>query len=158
MRSNHYGWIPWAFAGGLSVVVVVNAAFAYMAVTSSTGLVTQHPFESGNDYNRVLDAASAQDALGWRGTVRFVPNGHDRGALAAELTDRAGQPLSGLSVTARLVRPVEPLPDFVLPLEESGAGLYTATAELSRPGQWEVRLAARHGDALFEFAQRIVVK
>jgi nitrogen fixation protein FixH len=157
-RRNAYRWIPWTFVGGLAVVVAVNGVLAYFAIVSSTGLVTEQPFERGNDYNRVLDAAAAQDALGWRGAVHFAPSGDSGGALAAELTDRSGRPLSGLSVTARLVRPVEPLPDLVVPLAEIGGGRYAAVTAVSRPGQWDVQVVARQGAALFAFAQRIVVK
>jgi nitrogen fixation protein FixH len=152
---NSYRWIPWAFAGALGCVVVVNGALAYFALTSSTGLVTEHPYDSGSNYNRVLDAAAAQDALGWRGTLRFTAGD---GEIAAEFTDGAGKPLSGLAVAARLVRPVEPLPDVVLALHERAPGRYVGSIAASRPGQWEVRTTARRDGERFEFAQRIVVK
>jgi nitrogen fixation protein FixH len=151
-------WIPWAIAGGLGVVVAVNGALAYFAVTSSTGLVTAHPYDAGNAYNRVLDAAATQDALGWRGTLAFTSAGTERAEIVVEFTDRAGQKLTGLAVTARLVRPVEPLPDVVLTLLESGSGRYASAVALSRPGQWEVHAAARRGSETFEFAQRIIAK
>jgi nitrogen fixation protein FixH len=155
---SSYRWIPWAFAGALSVVIAVNGALAYFAASSSTGLVSEHPFESGNSYNRVLDAAAAQDRLGWRGSLRVIANDAGRAEIAVQLSDRAGKPLTAASVTARLIRPVEPLPDLVLPLEETRAGRYENAAVLSRRGQWEVRVAARRGEELFQFAQRIVVK
>lgn len=151
-------WIPWAIAAGLAVVVAVNGALAYFAVASSTGLVTEHPFELGNGYNRVLDAGAAQDALGWHGVVRFVASGAGEGEITARFTDRDGKPLSGLTVTAHVVRPVEPLPETTLALPETNAGSYAAAALLARPGQWELRLAARRGSDLFELAQRIVVR
>jgi nitrogen fixation protein FixH len=152
---NSYRWIPWAFASALGCVVAVNGALAYFALASSTGLVTEHPYDSGNNYNRVLDAAAAQDALGWRGTLRFAAGD---GEIAAEFTDRAGKPLTGLAVAARLVRPVEPLPDVVLALHERAPGRYVGSIATSRPGQWEVRTTARRDGDRFEFAQRIIVK
>ncbi|HEX7967541.1 MAG TPA: FixH family protein [Stellaceae bacterium] len=156
MRS--YRWIPWAFAGALGVVVAANGALAYFAAVSSTGLVTEHPFAHGNDYNRVLDAAAAQDALGWRGTVRFLAEGAERGEIAAEFADRDGRPLAGLAVTARILRPLEPLPESIVSLSETTAGRYAADVALDRPGQWELRIAARRGADRFEFMQRIAVK
>ncbi|MGO8916801.1 MAG: FixH family protein [Stellaceae bacterium] len=153
-----YRWIPWAIAGGLGVVVVVNGALAYFAVSSSTGLVTEHPFESGNDYNRVLAAAAAEDALGWRGTLGFTATGAGAGEIAVELADRAGRKLSGLAVTARVTRPVEPLPATSLTLVEAEAGHYRGPVALTRQGQWEVHVAARRGSDVFDFTQRIIVK
>ncbi len=151
-------WIPWTIAAELAVVVVVNGALAYFALASSTGLVAEHPFDLGNDYNRVLDAGAAQDALGWHSIVRFVPAGAGKGEITARFTDRDGRPVTGLSVTAHVVRPVEPLPETTLALPETAAGSYAAAARLARPGQWEVRLAARRGADLFELAQRIIVR
>lgn len=151
-------WVPWAIAVGLGVVVAVNGALAYFAISSSTGLVTEDAFDVGNNYNRVLAAGAAQDALGWRSDVSFVPVGPARGEITARFTDRNGKPVTGLAVTARLVRPVEPLPETALALSETAAGNYAAAALLARPGQWEVRLAARRGAELFELAQRIIVR
>jgi nitrogen fixation protein FixH len=151
-------WIPWAIAAGLAIVVAVNGALVYFAVSSSTGLVNEHPFELGNGYNRVIEAGAAQDALGWHSDVRFVPAGTGKGEITARFTDRNGRPVTGLSVTAHVVRPVEPLPETTLALPETAAGNYAAAALLARPGQWEVRLAARRGADLFELAQRIVVR
>src|SRR5262249_43192444 len=69
---SNYRWIPWAIAGAFLIVAVVNGALAFFALRSDTGLVSEHPFELGNGYNRVLDAGAAQDALGWHGRVSFI--------------------------------------------------------------------------------------
>ncbi len=156
-RSS-YRWIPWTFAAALGVVVAVNGALAYFAATSSTGMVTEHPFDTGKSYNHLLDAAVAQDALGWKASLRFVSSGASHGRIIAELEDREGGPLTGLGVTARLVRPVEPLPAQVFSLREETPGHYTAETVPGRPGQWDVRVSARRGGDLYEFVQRIVVK
>ena len=153
---NGYRWFPWAIAVALGCVMAVNGALAYLASSSSTGLVTEHPYESGNGYNRVLAAAAASDALGWH--VALTAPQSRRGALSVVLSDRDGKPLAGLEVSAVIVRPVEPLPDLALPLAETAPGRYQAPVTLSRPGQWEVRIAARRGGELFQYAQRIVVK
>jgi len=156
---DSYRWIPWAFAASLGVVVVVNGAMAYLATTTSTGLVTEHPYTDGTEYNRVLAAAAASDALGWHEKLGFAATAGARdGDLFVELSDRSGAKLDGLSVKAVVVRPVEPLPDIDVPLAETEAGHYQAHLALSRPGQWEVRVAARRGDDIFQFAQRIIVK
>jgi len=151
-------WIPWAIALAFVVVAGVNGALAYFAVQSNPGLVSEHPYELGTGYNRVLDAAAAQDALGWHGTVEWRGSGAQRGTVAVDLMDAAGRPLSGATLTARLVRPVERLPEIDLMLAETGPGRYIAAATPPRPGQWDVRVVARQGERRFQFQQRIVVQ
>jgi nitrogen fixation protein FixH len=151
-------WIPWAIAGSLGVVVAVNGALAYLATTSSPGLVDEHPFDTGNDYNRVLDAAAAQDRLGWHSAVQFIEAGEAQGELVVDLTDRTGRPLSGLVVTARLVRPLGKVHATALALAETTPGRYSAAATLAQRGQWDVRASARHASDVYDFAQRIIVK
>jgi nitrogen fixation protein FixH len=146
-------WIPWAIAGALGVVVAANGALAYFAVSSSPGLVTEHPFDEGNSYNHVLDAAAAEDALGWHGWLHAAA-----GEVVAELTDRDGQPLHGLAVSARLVRPLGPLPEVRLDLRETAPGRYAAPAASERAGQWDMHMTARRGADHFALTQRIVVK
>ncbi len=131
---NGYRWFPWAIAVAFACVIAVNGAMAYLASSSSTGLVTEHPYESGNGYNRVLAAAAASDALGWHAALT-APESRE-GAVSVALSDRDGKPLSGLDVSAVIVRPIEPLPDLPLALTETAPGRYVAAVALSRPGQW----------------------
>ncbi len=151
-------WMPWAIAGAFLVVVTANGALAYFAVRSDTGLVSKHPFELGNGYNRVLDAGAAQDALGWRGRVRFVDEKGLSGRLIAEFSDAHGAPIAGLAVEVSVVRPVEPLPEQDVTLSASGQGSYAAPVTLARAGQWDVRVTAARGSDVYQFVQRIVVR
>src|SRR5690349_20089359 len=91
-------WIPWAIALSFVVVAGVNGALAYFAIESNPGLVNEHPYELGTGYNRVLDAAAAQDALGWRGAVLWLATDAQRGTVAVDLKDAAGAPLSGATL------------------------------------------------------------
>lgn len=150
-------WVPWAIAGAFGVIFMVNGALAYFALSSDTGLVTEHPFALGSGYNRVLDAAAAQDALGWHASLRYVAMAPQHGMIAVDLHDAQGRPLTGIVLRARVVRPLGPLPEADLILAESGGGHYAAPVALARPGQWEVRAAARRSGDLYEFQQRIVV-
>ena len=47
-------WIPWAFAGGLLLVVAVNAVLVYYAVSTFTGVTTPRAYEQGRRYDEVL--------------------------------------------------------------------------------------------------------
>ena len=154
---SRYRWVPWAIAGALLVVVVANGALAYFALRSDTGLISVHPFELGNGYNRVLDAGAAQDALGWHGSVRFIAGTRLTGRIVAELHDPSGAPLSGLAVKVSVVRPIERLAAQYLALGASVRGAYSAPVTLARPGQWDVRVTAERGTDVYRFVQRIIV-
>jgi len=153
-----YRWFPWGIAGAMGVVVAVNLVLTYFAFSSSTGLVSEHPFTEGNGYNAILLAGVRQDALGWRGEISFISTGAKAGRLVAAVKDKAGKPLEGLAVVAHIERPVEPLPPSTLALRDAGAGRYEAAASLSRVGQWDVRIVAQRGGERYEFAERIFVK
>jgi nitrogen fixation protein FixH len=157
-RPSSYRWFPWAIAGCMGVVILVNLLLTYFAFSSSNGLVSEHPFDEGNGYNAVLATAAKEDALGWKARLGFVSSGQRRGELAMELTDRNNVPLAGVSVAARIERPVEPLPEIEVSLRDAGAGRYAAAIETSRPGQWEVHVVAARGAERSEFTDRIFVK
>jgi len=151
----NFRWIPWMIAGLFVLVAVVNGALAYFALSSDTGLVTEHPFELGNGYNEVLAAGEAEAALGWNGTVRFVAGAEHAGTVVAEVRNRAGAAIPGLSVTVAIVRPVEPVPPMQVALEPTASG-YAAPVTLPRPGLWELRVTASRGADSYHYVQRIV--
>jgi len=155
---TNYRWIPWVIVGCFLVVIAVNGAFAYFALESDTGLVSEHPFELGNGYNRVLDMKAAEDALGWQGAATFSPTSGLSGSIVASLNDAAGTPLDGLLVKAEVVRPIEPLPPQDVTLLSIGQGKYSAPITLLRRGQWELRITAERGADSYEFVSRVVVR
>ena len=148
-------WIPWMIAAVLVAVAAVNGALAYFALRSDPGLVTAHPFELGNGYNEVLAEGEAEAALGWKGTVRFVADAEHSGTIVAEVRDRAGAAVSGLSVSVTVMRPVEPLPPQRLALEATATG-YSGAVTLPRLGLWELRVTARRGVDTYRYVERIV--
>jgi len=151
-------WVPWAIAGAFAVVVAANGTLAYFAHRSTTGLVTEKPFNRGNGYNRVLDAAAREDALGWHGNIVLHSTLVGQRDLVFALADAAGQPLTGLKVEARVARPVEPLPPLRMLLEEMSPGRYQATVDFPKPGQWEVHVIARRNQDIFELTRRVIAQ
>jgi nitrogen fixation protein FixH len=103
---------------------------------------TTDAYRNGIAYNRALEAARAQEALGWQVSLRFVPSAPLAGRLEAILIDRHGAPLDDAVVTARLVRPVGEGHDREVTLQAEGGGRYAVRIELPLAGQWEARLAA----------------
>jgi nitrogen fixation protein FixH len=155
-------WIPWVFAGALGFVVCVNMGLVYAALHSAPGLVSDKPYEEGVDYDAALARAATQDALGWRAAVSLevAPGavGEARGGkLMLDLSDRAGTPLAGATVEARLVRPVGSREVKRLALFEQGFGHYVAPLE-TRVGRWDLHLVAQRAGDRFVVTQRITVE
>jgi nitrogen fixation protein FixH len=155
-------WIPWAFVGFFLAVAAVQGVMIWLAVASFSGLATDSPYERGLDYNETLAAKAAETALGWQAEARFVEGAAAAGAgragrLELELLDRAGEPIAGAKVAARLRRPVGPEATVEFALGPDGPGRYAAAAELPLAGQWDVDLdvASPAGEA--HFTQRIFV-
>jgi len=149
-------WVPWAIVGAFAMVAVVNGALAYFAIHSDPGLVSEHPFELGNGYNRILDAGAAQDALGWRVAARFQSGAGHSGKVVVLLNGPDGAPLEGATVKLAVVRPVDSLPEQDLALAAVGGGRYEAPVVLARAGQWDLRVAAARDGIAYRFVQRIV--
>ena len=84
---NRSRWIPWAFVGGMTLVVVVNLIMVYYAVSTFTGVTVPRSYERGRGYDEVLAEAARQDALGWQAEVTLAGGGqNDAAAWAANLT------------------------------------------------------------------------
>ncbi len=152
-------WIPWIFVGCMIVVVVVNAIMVTLAVRSWSGLVVSKPYERGVAYNRVLEAQHRQDALGWRFQAAYEVTGDDfDGRVVLLASDKAGLPMDGLRLEAKLVRPVERLDPIPLVFDPAGGGRYVARASVPKPGQWELKALIASGDDTYTLAERLFVK
>ena len=149
---NRSRWIPWVFVGGMAVVVLVNLVLVYAALSTFTGVTTGRSYDRGRAYNRVLEEAARQDALGWSARVTL-----EGGVLSVVATDREGLPVGG-RVQGVLHRPLEGA-EIPLDFAAAGPGRFIAAAAPPASGQWEARLTlfgAR--DERFEIRQRLVVR
>jgi len=151
-----YAWIPWVFAGGMLVVVAVNGSLVYFAFASWYGLATDHAYERGRTYNKVLDASERQEALGWalKAALRPAPGGAD---LVVTFSDRTGRMLEGLAVTAALERPVGQPERRQITLTMERPGWYAGHLPGIQHGQWNSRIEAAGPDARIVAAQRLVL-
>ncbi|MBR0680641.1 FixH family protein [Roseomonas eburnea] len=149
---NRSRWIPWAFAGGMGLVVAVNMVMVYYAVSTFTGVTVPRSYERGRGYETVLAEAARQDALGWKAEVSLAG-----GALRVAATDREGRPVHG-RVEGVLLRPLEGL-ELPLAFTPTGGGRWTAEIDPPRPGQWEARLTLYGpNEAPFDIRQRVTVR
>ena len=149
---NRSRWIPWVFVGGMATVVLVNLVLVYAALSTFTGVTTGRSYDRGRAYNRVLEEAARQDALGWSARVTL-----DGGVLSVVATDREGLPVGG-RVQGVLHRPLEGA-EIPLDFAAAGPGRFIAAAAPPATGQWEARLTlfgAR--DERLEIRQRLIVR
>ena len=147
-------WIPWIFVAGMAVVVAVNLVMVWLAIDSSPGLVSEHPFERGLAYNKVLASEARQEALGWRVEIAFRPATHE---VVAEFHDRDGAPVGELRVEAHLYRPLEADSGASVTLRYAGDGRYVGAPENLRRGQWQVELVASRAGGDFQASRRLIV-
>ena len=156
-RSRDW-WIPWSFVALFGVVLLANGALLYVAFESWTGIETHDSYVKGLAYNDRLAEAEAQAAQGWNTELAYQAGVGQGGRLTFVLTDRNGHALNAAEVTATLVRPTHEGHDFTVPLTSQGDGRYRADIVFPLPGQWDVRLDARHRSGSFQARKRIVVQ
>lgn len=150
-------WIPWMFVAALVVVVAVNGVMIGLAMWTWTGLATTDAYRKGIAYNRALEAAQAQAALGWRAEIGFVPAAEGGGQLTLSLVDAKGEPIERASVTGRLIRPTHAGYDTDVALPAQGGGRFVSPIQVPLPGIWDVRLMIESRGRVFQATRRITV-
>ncbi len=151
MEPRRSRWIPWVFVGGMLLVVAVNGVLVFASISTFTGVTQGQAYDRGRAYNKVLEEAARQDALGWRGAVVA-----DQGMLRVVVTDREGLPVAG-RLDGVIRAPVEGTA-IPLALVATAPGRWQATLDLPRTGQWEARLALTGaGGERLDLVQRLVV-
>lgn len=149
---NRSRWIPWAFAGAMLLVVVVNMVMVYFATSTFTGVTVPRSYERGRGYDQVIAEAARQDALGWKAEVVLAG-----GALRVAATDREGRPVPG-RVEGVLLRPLEGT-EIPLAFNATGGGHWMAEVAPPRPGQWEARLTLfGPNETPFDIRQRVMAR
>lgn len=151
-------WIPWIFVAGFGVVVAVNAIMIYIAATTWTGITTNRSYDKGLTYNRNLEAAARQEALGWQVAIETTTDGEREGSLKVSLADAEGAPLERAQLTATFERPTHEGYDFALELAPAGGGIYAARFTVPLDGVWDLRIVVTHGHDLLVESQRLFLR
>lgn len=135
------GWhmlaIMVAFFG---VVIAVNVTMMQIARGSFGGIVVENSYVASQNFNGWLQAARAQESLGWQ-----VQS--DLAADRAVVVNVAGAP-DLLAVTATARHPLGRQPDQALTFRRTDAGRYISTTTLPT-GRWTLRLQLASGDAVW---------
>ncbi len=135
----------------MGTVVAVNARLITLAVTTFPGAATSDDFDSSNSYNKVLDAAAKQQALGWRVQVRA-----DGGAPVISVTGRDGVPIAA-KIEGSVRRPLGDSMDQAARLVPDGHGGLVVKNILA-PGQWDLLLHIAAGGGEMRVTRRVIVQ
>jgi len=150
-------WIPWMFVAFLAVVLAANGTLVAIALSTWTGLSTTNAYQKGITYNRTLEAARAQAALGWQAELVFTHLAEQQGRLDLFLKNAAGAPIDLAEVRALLVRPTQQGHDFEVHLESRGGGQYTRIIDVPMAGIWDALLRAEKAQQVFQLQRRLLV-
>jgi nitrogen fixation protein FixH len=151
--------VVYMLLGFFGVIFAVNGVFAYYAVATFSGLDRKNPYEAGLAYNTELRGARQQNERGWKVSVERGLSANGDSVFKVTPKDRAGNVLTGLSVSAAFRRPVNAGLDRVARLKEVESGVYETSVALPAKGQWIFELTALQGKKeLFRSRNRIMVK
>ncbi|PNU03860.1 FixH family protein [Novosphingobium guangzhouense] len=122
---------------GFGVVVAVNVTMATLASTTFGGIVVENSYVASQDFNRWLDEAAKEKALGWTLDAR-------RGAGGRVMVDLQVGPAEAPAVHTRLTavarHPLGRLPDTALTFRHEG-GHWISDGPLPA-GRWTLRFDA----------------
>ena len=144
---------PHAVAAFIGAVMMVNFGMAWLAMRTFPGVATRDVFDHSNSYDRVLEAAAREAALGWSVQADLT----DARPLVL-LADRDGKPLAGARLEGAARRPLGADDARALAFRPVAPGRFVADQALTEPGQWELRLVARHNGQTLHATRRVVVR
>ena len=126
--GRHMTAILVAFFG---VVIVVNLVNASLASSTFGGEVVENSYVASQEFNRWLDQAADETALGWDEVATWRPDGR----VVVAVT---GAP-AGVAITAFARHPLGRLPDRALSFDRIGKDRFLSRQPLPE-GRWDLRL------------------
>lgn len=137
MRSTFTGrHMAATMVGFFGVVIAVNIGMARVASSTFGGVVVENSYVASQNYNRWLNEAARERALGWRLTVK------------RRADDRVAVTVSGPSGSEKLAgiarHPLGAAPDRTLAFARAADGSFLSDQPLPQ-GRWIVRFDLESG-------------
>jgi nitrogen fixation protein FixH len=148
-------WIPWIFVGFFLVVFAVNGIMVTVALSTWTGLTTETHYRDGVEYNKRLDAAQRQAAMGWRVGIEADSPGRRMIRIAVDADAPDGGPLYADSVSVRFVRPTTEGYDSTHELHRDAEGRYVGTLAMPLAGVWDARVTVHRDGRRYQTSKRV---
>lgn len=134
-RARFTGWhftlIMIAFFG---VVIVVNVGMARIASRSFTGVVVENGYVASQSFNRWLDAAARDRAMGWSAVAHRQADGH-------VVLNLAGAPAGTRISAAHAIQPLDGKADRALAFTPAADGSF-GSAQALPAGRWRLLIEA----------------
>lgn len=144
--------------GFFGLVFAVNGVLVQAATSTFGGLETSSSYKAGLKFKEEMDSAERQAALGWHVDGKLTRDKTGEAMLDVSVRDAKGQPVSGLSGTARLAHPATSRLDHEVALSALGAGALHG-AVTAPAGQWELIIDLdRGGDRVFRSRSRVTLR
>ena len=152
-QNSAWRWFPVASLAALGVVVLINSGMIYAALHTFPGNSADDGFDTSNRYDKVLDVAAQQAALGW--TVEAKTDGN---RAVVHVVGKDGQAMPNAMVTATAKRPLGPPMTTQLTFDEQPNGIWRAEAALPQQGQWELAVKIVNSADTMTITRRVMVK
>lgn len=135
--------------GFFGVIMAVNSAFVYFAISTFPGLAVESSYKAGQEYERDVADGRAQAERAWRVDGSLRPDGPGA-RVEISFADKTGAALTGLGVTVQLVHAVDPSHDHSGALTETRPGVYALALPDLPSGRWYMTIeASKNGARLF---------
>jgi nitrogen fixation protein FixH len=122
------------------VVVGVNMIMMRLAIQTLPGTEVDSAYTASLAYEKEIAAAHDQNRRNWRVEAKVQRGENGKAAVIVEARDNNGRLLSGLKFLGRFERPTDRRADQVVMLAETGIGIYSGSAAVIAPGQWDLVL------------------
>jgi nitrogen fixation protein FixH len=139
-------YIPWLFVAFFAVVFAVDGLMVSLALKTHTGVVTEKAYETGLNYNRILEDKRKQENLGWHLDMRTNSAGH----IEVVAKDKDQTVIVGAKANVYLFRPTQEGFDQTVSLIETQPGHYQATPNYPLKGQWQAFVTIEKDGHIFE--------
>lgn len=152
----------WGWPIGIATVLLVSAGSNVWVMTIARNDpafgVEPDYYQKAVRWDSTMAQSRANAALGWTASATLTP-GDDAGTLRLDLRvrDRTGASIDGAAVTVEAMHNARSARRYEIALVPDDSG-YAGRVAADRPGEWELRVAARRGADRFTEVLRVQVE
>lgn len=144
-KSSYWHLMPIGLLGSL---VALQLVLVSLAVGDPSVAIEKDYYQKATDWDEAVQRRAMSDRLRWSAGVELKPT-HHATTVVVRMQDSSATSLAGLDVQVDAFHNARAGDVQHVVLREVSEGVYQGDAPLTRPGLWEVRIVARHGEDVF---------